>query len=130
MYRFCLLLTFVTAALLQDAHAADLAPQILKCKGKSADAAARSLVKRIRAERLYESWAKEGCLAYQMEGCDSKRIDVVVREVHSPACGGDPATGPVVDRFRVSRDGKRMEWYNAAEAEYVEFENVHTVGHR
>jgi len=57
---------------------------------------------KVRSERLYSSWAKEQCLSFYPEHCDSTLVEVAIRELHSEQCGGDPNTAPVVDRFRVA----------------------------
>lgn len=80
-----------------------------------------ALREKLKAERLYEPWAKEQCLGFYPEHCDAEKVDVAVRELHSAECGGDPATGPVVDRFRVHRKSKKIERYNVANDEYREF---------
>ena len=113
-----------------SAPAQSAEPQGGSCADRAAGRAVQSLRSRVEEERLYSSWAKAGCLAYQAERCDSKKVDVAIREVHSSQCGGDPATSPVVDRFRVYRNSKKIEWYNVAKGEYLEFSKVHSVGGR
>ena len=85
---------------------------------------------KVRSERLYSSWAKEQCLPFYPEHCDSTLVEVAIRELHSEQCGGDPNTAPVVDRFRVFKQSSRIDWFDHAAAEYVEFGKVHTNGKR
>ena len=45
-------------------------------------------------------------------------------------CGGDPATSPRVDSFRVYRRGKRIDWYNVVNDAWRPFDKIHSEGGR
>jgi hypothetical protein len=100
------------------------------CAGKSNDRAVELLHKKVKSEGLYASWAKEQCLRYDLEECDRQKVDIAIRERHSPECGGDPNVAPVVDRFRVYKSSKKIQWYDAGSNEYVGFSKIHTIGGR
>lgn len=44
--------------------------------------------------------------------------------------GCDPATSPVVDRFRVFKKTNRIKWYDFVDGDYVDDAKVHSVGGR
>lgn len=97
--------------------------------GKAAESIAiDALREKLKAESLYEPRAKEQCLQFYPEHCDAEKVDVAVRELHSEECGGDPATGPVIDRFRVHRKSAKIERYNIANDEYSEFSKSNCPG--
>lgn len=96
------------------------------CTAESDARALDVLREKVRAERLYTSWAKEQCLSFYPERCDGTVVDVAIRELHSEHCGGDPDTGPVVDRFRVFKKPSKIEWFDHIEGEYVEFDKIHS----
>ena len=100
------------------------------CESKSAASAIQVLRTRVKVEHLYSPWATEQCLRYDPEQCDSTKVDIVIREAHDPECGGDPATRPVIDRFRVHTKSKKIERYNVSSGEYGEFSKIHSIGRR
>src|ERR1700749_3019279 len=100
------------------------------CTAESDARALDILRERVRAERLYTAWAKERCLSYYPERCDGAVVEVAIRELHTEQCGGDPNTGPVVDRIRVFNQSSKIEWFDHVEAEYVEFKKIHSKGRR
>jgi hypothetical protein len=107
-------------------------PSFAGTKGCSVSAekeAVRILVKKIRTEALY-TWEKDNCVHFFPEGCDARSVDIAVREVHTEDCGGDQHVMPIRDRFRVHRKSKKVEWYYAPDGEYLDFEKIHSVGHR
>ena len=75
-----------------------------------------------RVVPVYRSWTKVECLGYMAEGRIDRHFDIAVREKHTGRCGGDPATAPIVDRFRVLRGTRTILWYEPANGEYVSFE--------
>ena len=90
--------------------------------------AVRLLRSKIRALGLY-SEMNDQCLIVRAEDCNSRNIDLVVQENHTNDCGGDPATAPVLDRFRVLRRSKKVEWYSA-DGEYVGISKARAIDHR
>src|ERR1051325_2944951 len=66
-------------------------------------AAAKLLVQRTQDDGLYASWTTVQCLRFMLESTTAQHFDFVIRERHDGKCPGDPATEPVVDRFRVNR---------------------------
>ena len=57
------------------------------------------------------------CLSYVVEAAAPDQVDIAVHEKHGGACAGDPATSPVVDRYRVTRDA--LLKYDPVEGDYV-----------
>jgi hypothetical protein len=94
------------------------------CSGAGAQIAIQALRNRVNMERPYVSWTKDMCLAYRLEKCHNNMAEIAIFEVHSQACGGDPATSPVVDRFRVYTKTKKVEWYDITEDQFIEFSKV------
>lgn len=88
------------------------------------------LKNRINKEHMYDQWTSLSCLSIYVEDCDSKSVDIVIREIHDEKCAGDPNVNPmpIVDRFRVLRDSESIEWYYTPDGEYVEFNKIHTIG--
>lgn len=119
----------VVAALCVPAFVA-WAAEPLTCSAANSAEAIRVLRAKIRSERLYVSWAKEQCLEFYPEHCDPMKVDIAIRELHTEECGGAPQTGPVVDRFRVYRKSKNINWYDVVNDEYLEFSKVHSMGKR
>jgi hypothetical protein len=91
--------------------------------GASSIGEALELVRaRVLADKVYEPWDRNGqCLRFLGEGESQAEFNVLIREQHSSACGGDPETSPVVDRFRVLWNTKTMLWLNYS-GEYVPYE--------
>lgn len=94
-----------------------------RCTEADHAAAADLLQAKVRSPKLY-AWTKPECLRFQVEQCDAQQVDIAVRELHNESCGGDPATAPVVDRFRVQRLTQTIEWYHAAKGEYRPFNQM------
>jgi len=100
------------------------------CTSESDTRALDVLREKVRTEGLYTSWAKEQCLSFYPERCDSTVVEVAIRELHSEQCGGDANAGPVVDRFRILKRSSKVEWFDHVEAEYVEFDKIRSKGRR
>jgi len=105
-------------------------PKPPQCSEARGAAAIRLLQARVQQEKLYASWARPQCLSFVAESCDATTVDLAIREVHNEVCGGDPSTAPVVDRFRLHRPSRRIQWYDAANGEYLAFEKIHSIGRR
>lgn len=106
-----------------------LAADVIECSKKTETKALRVLQSKIRSNALYQ-WTKEQCLLFITETCNGHTVEIAVRENHTALCNGDPATIPIVDRFRVHTRSQKVEWYYAADGEYVNFSKVHSLGHR
>ena len=99
------------------------------CHGAE-DAATDRLMARVRREHLYESWTKQECLQYFIDGCTAKVVEITLHEDHRAACGGDPGTSPRVDSFRVHLHGGRIDWYNLPNDAWRPFDKIHSEGGR
>ena len=81
------------------------------------------LVQRLQADRVYENFTKPACLTYKAESRADDHTDFVVREKHSGTeCPGDPAVAPVIDRFRIMTEGKKILWYDAVAGDYEAYD--------
>lgn len=76
------------------------------------------------SENLYP-WARETDLVYVVQFADGLEptaprlfVDITVRERHTEENGGDPATAPVVDRFRVYLLSNEILWVDPLTGEY------------
>jgi hypothetical protein len=83
------------------------------------------LAARILKDKLYDSWAPNlSCLLFFTEEKANDHFDFAIREKHGGKCPGDPNTAPIVDRFRVNRSTKIIQWYDPTEGELVPYEAV------
>jgi len=99
------------------------------CHGDEA-AASKRLMARVRREHLYESWTKTDCLQYFLDACSARTVDISIHEDHAARCGGDPATSPRVDSFRVYRRGGRIDRYDVANDAWRPCDRIHSEGGR
>ncbi len=112
-----------------SAPAGSLVSRAPGCHGTE-DSATTRLMARVRREHLYESWTKADCLQYLLDRCTARTVDISLHEDHAVRCGGDPATSPRVDSFRVYRRGKRIDWYNVVNDTWRPFDKIHAEGGR
>lgn len=84
----------------------------------------RNLQNALRVQKIYEGRHRQQCLRFFVEDCNGTMADIAVRERHDETCGGDPTAEPLVDRFRLHKKGKRIEWYSATEGEYLPFDQI------
>ena len=82
----------------------------------------QSTIKILR-ERLVEThmYPRMECLTFGVEENDSTTVSITLREVHNETCGGDPGVEPIIDRYRVIRSSKQIEWYDVIQDEYRPF---------
>jgi len=127
--RPSLLILFAAFSLSAPAFAADppadppAAPEAASCPEWTLPAM-RKLQNKLRVQKVYEGRHEQQCLRFFIEDCNGKIANIAVRERHDETCGGDLATEPVVDRFRLHKKGKRIEWYSVVEGEYLPFDQV------
>lgn len=74
------------------------------CSTPTDKRAVQRLKDKIRSDHLYASWTSAQCLWFDPEDCNRHAVEVAIHEIHDERCGGDPATSPVVDRFRVFKN--------------------------
>lgn len=84
--------------------------------GDDAEVAAQHL--RTHAANAKRLAAHADCLLFLIEESTPQRIEVAVHEQHGDGCPGDPATMPVLDRYRIDRASGAIERYDVAEDEY------------
>jgi hypothetical protein len=80
------------------------------------------LISKIRNDSLYSSWIKIECFHFYTEETTSRYFEFVVREKHGDDCPGDTITEPIVDRFRVMRQTKKIFYWDPnseSDDEYV-----------
>jgi hypothetical protein len=82
------------------------------------------LMAKVQKDKLYDSWTTISCLSFLVEEKTKVYINIAIREKHDGKCEGDPNTSPIVDRFRVHRMTKRVQWYEPAEGEYHPYKAV------
>ena len=92
-------------------------------KGKllSASKSVDILVKQLKKDKFYEGNDELKCLFFRIEGEDKKYIDIAIHEKHDDGCPGDSNFAPVLDRFRVHRSTKVIEWYDPVESELLPY---------
>lgn len=84
--------------------------------------AIQTLAKAIQSSRFYTPSHRMECLTFFPETNGSKHIIIAVHEKHSTACGGDPITWPVIDRFKIARPFNNMhkiEWVDPSQEQAV-----------
>jgi len=94
------------------------------CEGQNEAPHVERLAQRVSRANLFASWAQPQCLRYALEVCSAEFVDIAIRETHGGPCDGDPATAPVVDRFRVYRSSERIDWYDVTRDEMLAFEAI------
>ena len=82
------------------------------------------LMAKVQKDKLYDSWTTISCLSFLVEEKTKVYIDIAIREKHEGKCEGDPNTSPIVDRFRVHRMTKRIQWYEPAEGDFQPYRAV------
>ncbi len=82
------------------------------------------LMSKVQKDKLYDSWTTMSCLSFLVERKTGKYIELAVREKHGGNCPGDPDTYPIVDRFRIHRKSKRIEWLEIVQDEWRPYKEV------
>jgi hypothetical protein len=58
------------------------------------------------------------CMSLVVEGRSPASFEISVREKHGGRCAGDPATAPVLDRFKIDRASGAIGVYDVLEADW------------
>jgi hypothetical protein len=61
------------------------------------------------------------CLTYVTEATTARHVTIAVRERHDHACAGDPASAPLIDRFRVEVASGRIQFLDVIEDEWRDY---------
>jgi len=77
------------------------------------DGALNLLLSTLKRDHVYDKRISLDCVTFETEETTRISFEFALREKHSAKCGGDPDTNPVIDRYRVSRVGERIEIYDA-----------------
>lgn len=89
-------------------------PKIFAADGLTETQALDILVSQVKKDQLYDRWtAGPSCLLFFIEGNTKSYFDFAIREKHGNGCPGDPTTAPIVDRFRINRSTKKIQWYDS-----------------
>ena len=88
------------------------------------DATTAALVEIVRTDEKYVGWAKIECLQFMVEQQDDKQTDIEMREKHGDGCPGDPATAPIVDRFRIETASGAILRYDILEDQYQQIGRI------
>ena len=79
------------------------------------DGALKLLLRTLQHDQVYAKRISLDCVTFDTEETTEAYFQFVLRENHTPKCGGDPDTSPVVDRWRVYRASGKIELYDAVE---------------
>ena len=90
----------------------------------SEDQAINRLIKIARRDALYASWTKLECLAFTTESTSIQYFDIAIREKHEGKCPGDPGVNPIIDKYRVFRESKKILWYRPNDGELMNYNQV------
>jgi len=82
------------------------------------------LADQFKKDKLYEGRITISCLLFITEEATEKYFDFAVREKHGGECPGDPNTSPIVDRFRINRMTKEIQWYDVLDADFVPYNTM------
>ncbi len=82
------------------------------------DATTTALIEIVKKDDRYIGWVKIECLQFMTEQQDEKQTEIAMREKHGDGCPGDPATSPVIDRFRIEKSSGTILRYDVADDEY------------
>ena len=74
------------------------------------DAALDLLLRTLKHDRVYEKRISLDCVTFGTEKTTNAYFEFVLRENHAENCGGDPDVSPTVDRYRVYRTSRKIEW--------------------
>lgn len=85
-------------------------PAAAQAASLTTDGAVSLAAKQVEKDGLYRAWMKPGCMQFMVEDTSADFVEMAIHEKHGGACPGDPATFPVVDRFRVNRKTRVIEW--------------------
>ncbi len=88
------------------------------------DQALTVLITQIKKDKLYDSWTTMSCLQFFTEEKTKQYFDFAIHEKHDGKCPGDPDTWPIVDRFRVDRSTRKIQWFEPAEGELHPYKDV------
>lgn len=101
-----------------------LCPYVFAADSLNEKQALDFLVAKIQQDKLYDSWTNLSCLQFFTEEKTKEYFDFAIHEKHEGKCLGDPNTWPVVDRFRVHRLNKKIQWYEPVEGELLPYNAV------
>lgn len=82
------------------------------------DATTTALIEIVKKDDRYIGWVKLECLQFITERQDERQTEIAMREKHGDGCPGDPATSPVIDRFRVEKSSGAILRYDVVDDEY------------
>jgi hypothetical protein len=82
------------------------------------------LVSQIQKDKLYDSWTTLSCLSFLNDEKTKDYFGFAIHEKHGGKCPGDPNTWPIVDRFRINRFTKKIQWYEPTEGEWLPYRAV------
>jgi hypothetical protein len=86
------------------------------------DAALTLLVRTIKHDRVYARRISLDCIDYGTEETTDAYFQFVLREIHNAKCSGNPATSPLVDRYRVYRALGKIEWPERIEGNWQRYD--------
>jgi hypothetical protein len=106
MIKTIALLVILTIAMfsLATAHAGP------KTHPLNEDAALDLLLRTLKHDGVYEKRISLDCVTFGTEETTNAYFEFVLRENHTENCGGDPDVSPTVDRYRVYRTSRKIEW--------------------
>jgi hypothetical protein len=86
------------------------------------DAALSLLLRALKRDQVYAKRISLDCVTFDTEEKTGAYFQFALRENHTAKCGGDPDTAPVIDRYRVDRASRKIEWLNAVEDNWQRYD--------
>lgn len=84
----------------------------------SEDAALDRLLRTLKHDHVYQHRISIDCISFSTEETTHAYFQFLLRENHTPKCGGDPETMPAIDRYRVFRGSKKLERFNPVDDQW------------
>jgi hypothetical protein len=92
------------------------------------DVALNLLLRTLERDHVYDKRISLDCVTFDTENITRIYFEFALREKHTPKCGGDPETSPVIDRYRVNRASGKIELYDTAKDNWQFYKGAHNSG--
>ena len=96
-----------------------LCPLSSGAKAPDAEARAALRLQSYIKNRLPPRGLSLDCVDLILEASEGRYYEYAVRERHEGKCGGDPEVAPIVDRYRVPKQGGKIQIYDVVQDAWV-----------
>jgi len=81
----------------------------------SEEQALNILLEAIEKDKLYGSKPNMSCFTIFTDEQDKDHFDFSVHKNRGSNCPGNPNESPIIDRFRVDRSSRKVQWYHPSD---------------